>query len=86
MVITSRSNDYDFISRCFAPKYGINEDPVTGSSFTELAPYWSQQLGKKRLNAKQVSKRGGEVHCELQGDRVFISGQSTLYLKGTIFI
>lgn len=86
VVITSKSNDYDFISRFFAPKYGINEDPVTGSSFTELAPYWSQQLGKKRLNAKQVSKRGGEVHCELQGDRVFISGQSTLYLKGTIFI
>ena len=86
VVITSKSQSYDFISRCFAPKYGINEDPVTGSSFTELAPYWSQQLDKMHLNAKQVSKRGGNVHCELQGDRVLISGQATLYLKGTIYI
>ncbi len=88
--ITAASHEYDFVSRCFAPIYGIDEDPVTGSSFTQLAPLWatllSKSLNKTQFIAKQVSQRGGVVHCELAGDRVKISGQATLYLRGTIYI
>lgn len=86
VLITSKSTDYDFVNRFFAPNYGIDEDPVTGSAFTKLIPYWAEQLGKTVLSAKQVSKRGGEVFCELQNDRVLISGHCCLYLVGKIFI
>ena len=86
VVITSRSEKYDFVSRCFAPKYGINEDPVTGSSFTQLMPYWSKKMNKINMNAKQVSKRGGEVKCVYLGDRVLISGKAAKYMSGTIEI
>jgi len=86
VMITASSNDYDFISRFFAPNYGIDEDPVTGSSYTKLIPYWANQLDKSKMFAKQVSPRGGEVHCELKGDRVRISGQCASYLVGTITI
>jgi PhzF family phenazine biosynthesis protein len=86
VVITARSEEFDFISRCFAPKYGINEDPVTGSTFTELAPYWAEVLNKNTLHAKQVSERSGEVFCELQKDRVLISGKSILYMVASIYI
>lgn len=86
VVITSRSTQYDFVSRCFAPKYGINEDPVTGSTHTELAPYWIKKLGKTKLHARQVSKRGGELYCELSGGRVKISGKAVKYLQGEIEI
>ena len=64
----------------------ILEDPVTGSSFTHLIPYWAERLGKKKMIAKQVSPRGGIVHCELMGDRVLISGKAIKYLEGTIEI
>ena len=84
VVITAPSNKYDFVSRFFAPNCGIDEDPVTGSSFTQLAPYWSGFLGKQTLAAKQVSKRGGEVWCEIAEDRVYISGQAVNYSKGMI--
>ncbi|MDQ7058781.1 MAG: PhzF family phenazine biosynthesis protein [Ghiorsea sp.] len=84
VVITATAKEYDFVSRFFAPNCGIDEDPVTGSSFTQLAPYWSDILGKQKLAAKQVSKRGGEVWCEAAGDRVYISGQAVMYLKGMI--
>jgi len=86
VVITARSNNFDFVSRCFAPKYGINEDPVTGSTHTELIPYWSKKLHKTHLHAKQVSKRGGELYCEFLGDRVRISGKGVKYLQGEIEI
>ncbi len=86
VVITARSKDYDFVSRFFAPNCGIDEDPVTGSSFTQLAPYWAEELGKNKLTAKQVSQRGGEVCCELAGDRVYIAGHARLYLKGEIIL
>jgi len=66
--------------------YGINEDPVTGSAFTQLIPYWANKLNKNRLNAKQVSKRGGEVACLYSGERVQISGKSVKYMVGTIEI
>lgn len=86
VAITSRSREVDFITRFFAPNYGINEDPVTGSAFTQLIPYWSQQLGRSALLAKQVSARGGEVRAELQGDRVHIAGQAIKFLEGMIEI
>ena len=84
VAITARSKDYDFVTRFFAPSYGIDEDPVTGSAFTQLLPYWSEVLGKKELVAKQVSKRGGEVRGRLVGERVKIIGKAVKYLAGTI--
>ncbi|MDX8388639.1 MAG: PhzF family phenazine biosynthesis protein [Ghiorsea sp.] len=82
--ITAKSNKYDFVSRFFAPNYGIEEDPVTGSSFTQLTPYWAEVFGKDKLTAKQVSKRGGEVWCELLSQRVKITGKAVKYLEGFI--
>jgi PhzF family phenazine biosynthesis protein len=76
----------DFVSRFFAPGYGIDEDPVTGSSHTWLIPYWSRRLGKKRLQARQVSARGGALVCDDLGDRVAIGGRAASYLEGTIRI
>lgn len=86
VAITSKSKKYDFVTRFFAPKYGINEDPVTGSAFTQLIPYWSNLLNKNSLNAKQVSNRGGEVECFHSGERVTISGKAVKYMVGTIEI
>ena len=86
VAITAKSDSYDFVTRFFAPKYGINEDPVTGSAFTQLIPYWSERLGKTELKAKQLSKRGGEVMCRLSGSRVIISGKAAKYMVGTIEI
>lgn len=84
VIITSKSDKYDFINRFFAPKYGINEDPVTGSAFTQLIPYWSDKLGKQTLTAKQVSERGGEVACVYSGERVNIFGKAVKYMQGVI--
>jgi len=86
VAITSKSNRYDFICRFFAPKYGIKEDPVTGSSYTQLIPYWSNILGNTKLHAKQVSSRSGEIFCELLGNRVSIAGKAITYLVGEIEI
>lgn len=86
VAITSKSNSYDFITRFFAPNYGINEDPVTGSAFTQLIPYWSAKLNKQNLIAKQVSNRGGEVTCFNADERVKISGKAAKYMVGTIEI
>ncbi|EAT12103.1 PhzF family phenazine biosynthesis protein [Bermanella marisrubri] len=86
VMITAASTEYDFISRFFAPNYGINEDPVTGSSFTKLIPYWADKLNKQTMFAKQLSPRGGEVHCQLNNDRVLISGGAITYLKGKIIV
>ncbi len=86
VVITAPSVQWDFVARFFAPRYGIPEDPVTGSAYTQLVPYWASRTGKQRFQAKQVSARGGELICELSGDRVFISGQAAPYMQGTIRI
>lgn len=88
VVITAPSQqpDIDFVSRFFAPNQGIDEDPVTGSSFCSLAPFWQYQLNKSSLNALQVSPRGGHIKLQLKDDRVLIAGQSILYLQGEIFI
>ena len=84
VVITSRATDCDFVCRFFGPAVGIPEDPVTGSAYTQLAPYWADVLGKTSFHARQLSARGGELHCEVSGDRVKIAGHATLYLEGTI--
>ncbi len=86
VVITAKSDECDFVSRFFAPKYGIDEDPVTGSAHTQLAPYWSKALGKTKLHAKQISQRGGELFCEIVGNRVLIAGKASKYLSGEIEI
>ena len=84
VIVTATGNDCDFVCRFFAPAAGINEDPVTGSAYSMLAPYWAKRLGKTEMYARQLSRRGGEVKCRLDGDRVIISGQAQLYLKGEI--
>jgi PhzF family phenazine biosynthesis protein len=78
------SDGIDFVSRWFGPRVGVPEDPVTGSAHTQLVPYWAEQLGKTRLRARQVSARGGELWCELRGERVLISGHAVTYLRGEI--
>jgi len=84
VAITAASRDYDFVTRFFAPRYGIDEDPVTGSAFTQLIPYWAQTLNKQQFQARQVSQRGGVVRCELDGARVRIAGQAVKFLQGQI--
>jgi len=84
VIITAKGEDCDFISRFFAPVSGIDEDPVTGSAHTALTPYWSKRLGKTELFAKQVSKRGGELICEISGERVIIRGNTRLYMTGEL--
>lgn len=86
VVITAPGETSDFVSRFFVPNTGINEDPVTGSTHTELMPYWTRRLGKNRLFARQLSARGGELQCLLEGDRVYIGGQGVLYLQGEILL
>jgi PhzF family phenazine biosynthesis protein len=84
IMITAPGKKVDFVSRFFAPGSGVDEDPVTGSAHTTLTPYWSQRLNKKRMKARQLSKRGGRLICELRDDRVLISGKAVTYLKGEI--
>ncbi|NOX36727.1 MAG: PhzF family phenazine biosynthesis protein [Calditrichaeota bacterium] len=86
VIVTAPGNGHDFVLRFFAPKLGVDEDPVTGSAFTQLVPYWAERLGKTSLTARQLSKRGGEVKATLVGDRVAIRGQAVLYLEGKIYI
>lgn len=86
VIVTARGDEVDFVSRFFAPKLGVDEDPVTGSAHCALIPYWSRRLGKHDLHAHQVSKRGGELFCADHGDRVSIAGRAVKYMEGTITI
>jgi len=86
VVATAPGDEVDFVSRFFVPKLGINEDPVTGSAHCELAPYWSAQLGRQKLNARQVSKRGGSVGCVVEGERVLLFGRAVNYMVAEIRI
>ncbi len=79
-------SEIDFVSRFFAPRYGIPEDPVTGSAHCELAPYWAGRLGKLSLAAYQASARGGDVLCEVRGDRVILSGRAVTFMAGEITV
>jgi predicted PhzF superfamily epimerase YddE/YHI9 len=85
VIATAKGNEVDFVSRCFYPQSGIDEDPVTGSAHTITTAYWSKELGKTKLTAKQLSQRGGTLLCELKGDRVLMSGKGRLYMKGEYF-
>jgi PhzF family phenazine biosynthesis protein len=87
LIATAPGRDgVDFVSRYFAPNHGVDEDPVTGSAHCVLIPYWAARLGKARLNARQISARGGELFCTLRGDRVTLAGRAVLYLEGAISV
>lgn len=85
VIATAPGNDCDFVSRFFAPRAGIDEDPVTGSSHCTLVPYWAGRLGKPKLRAKQVSARGGELWCQDCSERVRIAGRAVMFLEGCVF-
>jgi PhzF family phenazine biosynthesis protein len=84
VIVTAPGDRTDFVSRYFAPAFGIDEDPVTGSSQCDLMPYWAARLGRNALVARQVSRRGGELRCTLEGDRVRVAGAVVPYLEGEI--
>lgn len=84
VIATAKGEDVDFVSRCFFPKMGVLEDPVTGSAHSSLIPFWAKRLDKEEMVAKQISKRGGTLYCKNIGDRVKISGKAALYLVGEI--
>ncbi len=84
VIATAAGGDGDFVSRFFAPAAGIDEDPVTGSAHCLLAPYWARKLGRDTLDARQVSRRGGHLHCRVDGDRVLLAGKVRPFLTGAI--
>ena len=83
LILTAKGNTVDFVSRFFAPSAGIDEDPVTGSAHSQLIPFWSEKLNKKRMTAKQLSKRGGDLVCEQKNaERVMMGGECVFYMNG----
>lgn len=86
VIVTAPGTDCDFVSRYFGPKQGIPEDPVTGSAHCQLAPFWAGRLGKSHLSARQISRRGGHMTCELAGKRVLLSGSAVLFMDGTMHV
>ena len=86
VIVTAPGDDCDFVSRCFFPQTGVDEDPVTGSAHCQMTPYWVDRLGKSKLVAWQLSARGGKVICEMQGDRVMLEGEAVKYMEGKIEI
>ena len=86
VIATAKGDEADFVSRFFAPNAGIPEDPVTGSAHCTLVPFWADKLDKNTLHAKQLSKRGGELFCKSNGDRVEMSGYASLFFKGEIYL
>ncbi len=86
VVVTAQGSDVDFVSRCFFPKLRVNEDPITGSAHCELTPYWAGKLNKNKLTARQISMRSGLVLCELNKDRVILTGNAIDYMSGEITI
>ena len=86
VIVTAPGEHVDVVSRFFAPKIGIPEDPVTGSAHCSLVPYWAQRLGQQTLHARQLSARGGTLHCQMNGTRVLISGRVAPFLRGTLHV
>lgn len=84
LAITAPGGTADFVSRYFAPTYGVPEDPATGSAQCVLVPYWSKRLNKEHLQARQLSERGGDFYCEMAGDRVIINGRAVLTMQATL--
>jgi PhzF family phenazine biosynthesis protein len=83
-IVTAEGSDCDYVSRCFYPQAGIDEDPATGSSHTTLAPFWSERLGKKEFTARQLSSRGAYFETRVEDDRVLITGKAFSYMHGFI--
>jgi predicted PhzF superfamily epimerase YddE/YHI9 len=86
VIVTARGEDADFVSRFFAPRAGIPEDPVTGSAHCSLIPFWAERLGKAELFAKQISRRGGDLYCRHLGERVAMGGRAVIYCRGELEI
>lgn len=86
VIVTAPGTGCDFVSRFFGPRVGIDEDPVTGSAHCQLAPYWAARLGKTAMQARQVSARGGDVHCVLDGNRIILSGTAVTFLQGVLSV
>lgn len=86
LIVTAAAKKYHFVSRCFYPAYGIDEDPVTGSAHTVLTPLWAEALGKKTLRAGQLSARGGELRCQLRGKKVRLTGGAVMYSSGQLLL
>ena len=86
IIVTAPGENVDFVSRFFAPKFGIPEDPVTGGAHCELIPYWSKRLNKNDMIAMQLSKRGGVVYCSYLKDRVNMGGEAITYMQGEILL
>lgn len=86
IIVTAPGKECDFVSRFFAPNYGLDEDPVTGSAHCLLAPFWAEKLNKQVLHGKQLSERGGDVYCRIERGNVIISGQARLFMKGKIYL
>lgn len=86
VIVTAKGHEADVVSRCFYPGAGIPEDPVTGSAHCNIVPYWSDKLGKTKLFCQQLSPRHGDLHCELKGNRVLMSGKCVLYMQGEIYL
>jgi predicted PhzF superfamily epimerase YddE/YHI9 len=86
VIATAPGEDCDFVSRFFAPRAGVPEDPVTGSAHCTLIPYWAERLGRTKLHARQVSLRRGELFCEHRGDRVGIGGRAVTYSSGSLHV
>lgn len=84
VIVTARGDTVDFVSRFFAPRAGVPEDPVTGSAHCTLIPFWAERLGKPELLAKQISRRGGDLFCRDAGERVFIGGRAVVYCRGEL--
>ncbi|MGZ3848200.1 MAG: PhzF family phenazine biosynthesis protein [Flavisolibacter sp.] len=82
VIVTAKGQSADVVSRCFYPGAGIPEDPVTGSAHCNIVPYWAEKLAKTKLSCKQLSARGGDLFCELEGDRVLMSGRCVLFMQG----
>ena len=86
VIVSAPGDRFDFVTRMFAPRKAIPEDPVTGSAHCVLAPYWADRLGKQDLAARQVSSRGGNLACTVSGDRVKLGGEAKLFMRGTILL
>jgi PhzF family phenazine biosynthesis protein len=84
IIATAPGEATDFVSRCFYPNAGVDEDPVTGSAHTTMTPYWAERLSKQELTARQISSRGGELRCTMLGERVALAGQAVTFLEGKI--
>jgi predicted PhzF superfamily epimerase YddE/YHI9 len=86
LIATAKGDEVDFVSRCFFPQSGVDEDPVTGSAHTTLIPYWAERLMDNRLSAKQISARGGDLWCKYLGSRVEIAGKAVTYMIGDFIL